>query len=511
VPSVQLAWRRARLARDPRFDGRFFVAVVTTGIYCRPICPAPSPHERNVRYFATAAGAAAAGFRPCLRCHPEVAPGTPAWQGTSATVSRGLRLIDEHGLDGLRVDALAARLGIGPRHLHRLFIEHIGASPHEVLQTRRLHLAKQLLDGTSLPFTAIASAAGFGSVRRFNEAIRKTWQRTPTAIRQRSSAAKPPVYALRLSYRPPYDWTAMQKFLAARAIEEVEATDDDRYARAFDLAGTTGMFEVRHDPAHRAFDVIVSSNDARVLYRVLARVTHVLDLDADPAAIARVLGSDPRLSESVRRQPGLRVPGGWDGFEIAVRAIVGQQASVAGARTILGRLARRFGRSIEAGGRCWRLFPTAAALANAPIDELGLTAQRGAALRAMAGAVADGRLNLGRDADPVEVRTALRAIAGVGPWTTEYIAMRALGDPDAFVAEDLIVARAAGERGRALLERAERWRPWRAYAVMHLWMGDGNGARVDTHLRREPRRTVAAGRTRVAPDAAALRLRSEAR
>ena len=353
-----------------------------------------------MRYFATAAGAAAAGFRPCLRCHPEVAPGTPAWQGTSATVSRGLRLIDEHGLDGLRVETLAARLGIGPRHLHRLFIEHIGASPHEVLETRRLHLAKQLLDATSLPFVAVASAAGFGSVRRFNAVIRKTWQRTPTAIRQRSTSAKPPAYCLRLSYRPPYDWVAMQRFLAARAIEGLEAADGDTYARAFDLSGTTGMFEVRHDPDHRAFDVNVSSDDARVLYRVLARVTHVLDLDADPAAIAKVLGRDPRLAGSVRRQPGLRVPGGWDGFEIAVRAIVGQQASVAGARTLLGRMAERFGRSIEAGGRQWRLFPSATVLASAPIESLGLTAQRGAAVRALSSAVASGRLNLGRDADP---------------------------------------------------------------------------------------------------------------
>ena len=247
----------------------------------------------------------------------------------------------------------------------------------------------------------------------------------------------------------------MQRFLAARAIEGIEAADGDTYARAFDLSGTTGMFEVRHDPEHRAFDVSVSSDDARVLYRVLARVTHVLDLDADPAAIAKVLGHDPRLAGSVRRQPGLRVPGGWDGFEIAVRAIVGQQASLAGARTLLGRMTERFGRSIEAGGRQWRLFPSATVLASAPIENLGLTAQRGGAVRALSSAVASGRLNLGRDADPVVTREALRGIAGVGPWTTEYIAMRALGDPDAFLTEDLIVARAAGVRGRALLQRAE--------------------------------------------------------
>ena len=507
---MQLGWRRARLARDPRFDGRFFIAVVTTGIYCRPICPAPSPLERNVRYFATAAGAAAAGFRPCLRCHPEVAPGTPAWQGTSATVSRGLRLIDEHGLDGLRVEALASSLGIGSRHLHRLFVEHIGASPHDVLHTRRLHLAKQLLDGTSLPFATIASAAGFGSVRRFNAVIRKTWQRTPTAIRQRSASAKPPAYCLRLSYRPPYDWAAMHRFLAARAIDGIESADGNTYARSFDLAGTVGMFEVRHDAEHRGFDVFVSSEDARVLYRVLARVTHVLDLDADPAVIAAVLGRDSRLSASVRRQPGLRVPGGWDGFEIAVRAIVGQQASVAGARTLLGRMADRFGRRIEVGERQWRVFPTPDVLAQAPLESLGLTAQRGAALRALSSAVASGRLNLGRDADPAATRDALRAIAGIGPWTTEYIAMRALGDPDAFLAEDLIVARAAGERGRALLQLAERWRPWRAYAVMHLWMGGGDGTRTDTHVRREPGRAAAAGGSRRGTGSPALRVRPQA-
>lgn len=443
--------RRARLARDRRFDGCFFIAVRTTRIYCRPVCPAPSPKEENITYYPSAAAAAEAGYRPCLRCRPEASPGTPAWLGTSTTVSRALRLIAESALDEGGVDTLADKLGIGSRHLRRLFVEHLGAPPVAVAQTRRLHFAKKLIDETELPFTDVAMASGFGSLRRFNSVFQRLYGRTPTELR-RLIRTRPDTpagsYRFRLPYRPPFDWDALLTFLAARAIPSVEHVADGVYRRTIQLNGLAGRIEARHVPD--AVDVHIQFPDVRLLFLVVERVRRMFDLAADPSPIFEHLSADPFLSRHLVRRPGLRVPGAWDSLELSVRAVLGQQISVKGASTLAGRIARRFGTSFDND----LLFPTREALATAPVEECGVTPARAETIRKLAGA-----------------QTSLD-IPGIGPWTTEYIAMRASGDPDAFPAGDLILQRAADcKSSRELEQRAEAWRPWRAYAAMHLWQG----------------------------------------
>jgi AraC family transcriptional regulator of adaptative response / DNA-3-methyladenine glycosylase II len=466
---------RARLSRDPRFDGRFFTAVTSTGIYCRPICPAPAPKHTNVRYYPTAAAAAEAGFRPCLRCRPEAAPGTPAWLGTSATVNRGLRLIADGALDDGDVETLAARLGVGPRHLHRLFVRHLGAPPIALAQTRRLHFAKKLLDETDLPITQVALAAGFGSVRRFNDSIRRAYQRTPSQLRRLRKAAaagQAGRYTFQLAYRPPYDWESLLGFLAVRAIPGVEAVAGGCYRRSIDIGGRHGIIEISHAPAAHALRLHVRFPEPAALLRIVARVRRMFDLEADPAAIARHFCADALLATPVQRRPGLRIPGAWDGFELAVRAILGQQVTVAAASRRAGLLAQQYGEPLTvADDTLLRIFPTAAALAAAQLS--GMPATRARAIQALAQAVAGGEVHLEPDADPQRLLLQLTAIPGIGDWTAQYIAMRALGEPDALPAADLILLRAAGNgqplKPKQLLAQAEAWRPWRAYAAMHLW------------------------------------------
>ena len=496
MAASHIAWARARRARDARFDGRFFVAVTTTGIYCRPVCPAPSPLERHVRYFDSAAAAAEAGFRPCLRCRPEVAPGSPAWQGTPATVQRALRLIEGRVTDGIRVSDLAASLGVGPRHLHRLFLQHLGASPLAVIQTRRLHFAKQLVDGTTLPFAEIALAAGFGSIRRFNAAVRQTWQRTPSALRRERARPDAAPFEFVLAYRPPYDWDGLLRFLALRAVPGLERVEKGRYARSVEVGGDAGWIEVAHDASRRALRVTVHVASPRALYAVVTRVRGMFDLDADPDAVATHLGRDPLLRAAVTRTPGRRVPGSWDGFELAVRAVLGQQCSVAAARTLVSRVVEAHGAPLDGPEGVGRLFPGPRALAGAPLERLGIVPRRASAVRALAQAAVDGALPLARDGDDRDVRAALVALPGIGPWTAEYVAMRSLGDPDAFPAGDLALARAARLDTKALTERAEAWRPWRAYAALHLWMGESHESH-DTRTRghRQPGRPAAARRS----------------
>lgn len=447
--------RRARIARDPRFDGRFFIAVRTTSIYCRPICPAPSPKEQNVEYYPSAAAAAQAGYRPCLRCRPEASPGTPAWLGASATVSRALRLIGESALDEDSVESLSQRLGIGSRHLRSLFVTHLGASPVAIAQTRRLHFAKKLIDETDLPFTEIALASGFGSIRRFNHVFQTLYARTPTELRRltrKRPGCAPGCYRFRLPYRPPYDWEAIHGFLAARAIPLVETVTPDAYTRTIELNGRIGRIEVRK--IEGALDLRVEFPETRLLFLIVERVRRIFDLAADPGDIDASLAADPVLAPRIATRPGLRVPGAWDSFELAVRAIMGQQISVKGASTLTGRIAAAFGKPF--GNAV--LFPSREALATAPIEQCGIIRSRAAAIRALAACNIDLE-NIGE-------------LPGVGPWTAQYIAMRALGEPDAFPAGDLVLQRAAGCRTRRELEaRAEAWRPWRAYAAIHLWQG----------------------------------------
>lgn len=474
--AMELDWQvcsRARLSRDARFDGKFFIAVLSSRIYCRPICPARTCNERNVRYYPTAASAAQAGFRPCLRCRPESSPGTPAWLGTSSTVSRALRLIGESGLDDGGVEVLAERLGVGSRHLRRLFLQHLGATPIAVAQTRRLHFAKKLIDETSLPMSQIALAVGFGTVRRFNAGIRKVYQRTPTQIRHlaRQKDMQPGNhYVFRLDFRPPYHWEGMLSFLAARATPGVEMVEAGKYRRTISLQGRNGYFEVSLDPEHDALLVRIEFGDPHSLIFIIERIRKMFDLGADWAAIVRSLRSDPVLAGSVDADPGLRVPGCWNGFELAVRAILGQQITVKGATAMAGRMATCFGRPFRAENGLTHLFPTPDALADATLGNIGLTGARAETVRNLARAVCCGTINFEGIVDSGAFLNRLCEIPGIGKWTAQYVAMRALGEPDAFPSSDLALLRAMTiETSRELEHRAEVWKPWRSYAAMYLW------------------------------------------
>jgi AraC family transcriptional regulator of adaptative response / DNA-3-methyladenine glycosylase II len=464
---------RAMASRDGRFVGRFFIGVKTTGIYCRPGCPARMPKRTNVRFFACAAAAEAAGLRPCLRCRPEAAPESAAWLGTSATVSRALRLISEGAVDEHGMEELALRLGMTGRHLRRLFSRHLGASPRDIAQSRRVHFARQLLDETDLPMVEVALAAGFSSVRRFNDAIRAVFQRTPSEIRRGRAAPSPsPGLTLRLPFRPPLDWTALLDFLRQRAIPGVEAIEGDVYRRSVGLGENAGEIEVF--PAARESSLLLQIHlrAPADLLRITRRARRLFDLDADPAAIGKELGRDPLLRRSLARRPGLRVPGCWDRFELLVRAILGQQVSVKGATTLSGRIVHAFGER-RRGARAPDLthtFPTPAALAEADLRQVGLPEQRAAAIRSLARAVRDGVLDLDGLTGLEASIAALIELPGIGPWTAQYVAMRALGEPDAFPAGDLGIRKALCTDDEAeVLRRAEAWRPWRAYAAMHLW------------------------------------------
>jgi AraC family transcriptional regulator of adaptative response / DNA-3-methyladenine glycosylase II len=477
---------RASLARDSRFDGRFFVGVRTTGIYCRPICPVPQPKAQNVRYFLTAAAAAEAGFRPCLRCRPESSPGTPAWQGTSATVARALRLVSEGALDGGSVERLAVSLGIGPRHLRRLFLRHLGASPLSLAQTRRLHFAKKLIDETAFPMSQVALSAGFGSVRRFNAVIRKVYGRTPGELRRRAGrrAENGEACSLRLGFRPPFDWEALIDFLAPRATPGVEEVTAGRYRRTIQLAGRTGTIDVCPVRDERALRLDICFPDPAGLLPIVERARRMFDLHADPLAIVDQLRGDKLLAPLVEARPGVRVPGCWDGFELAVRAILGQQVTVKGATTLAGRVATAFGMPLGAvDGGLTVVFPTAERLATADLSNVGLPAARAHAIRELARAVLGGDVIFDGSLDPTTLARRLTAVPGVGDWTAQYVVMRALGDPDAFPATDLglLQAFAGGTRGsaRELRVQAERWRPWRAYAAMHLWRRAAAGMEIE--------------------------------
>jgi AraC family transcriptional regulator of adaptative response / DNA-3-methyladenine glycosylase II len=468
---------QARLSRDARFDGLFFTAVKSTGIYCRPVCPAPSPKPSNITYYGNAAAAEAAGFRPCLRCRPELSPGDGAWRRGDDVVARALKLIDQGMLADQPLSALAGHVGIGERQLRRLFVDRLGAAPIGVHGTRRLLFAKQLLTETALPITEVAMASGFGSLRRFNATFLDAYRMAPRDLRRQPLASQQGVMALRLGYRPPYDFTAMLDFLRGRALPGVEQVDAQSYARVIGPASTPGWLRVSAWPrAEHALKLELRGIAPTRLLDVVNRLRRMFDLDADPGAIAAALSSDKRLRPLLKKRPGLRLPSGWDGFEIAMRAIIGQQVSVAAARTFTARLAREFGEPLPAefAPGHEHLFPTPEALADADMTRIGLTRTRADTVRTVARAVRDGRVDFRGDRTLEEFTTRWIALPGIGPWTANYIAMRALGHPDAFPADDLVLQKAVPEDGtrmtaKALTARAETWRPWRAYAVIHLW------------------------------------------
>jgi AraC family transcriptional regulator of adaptative response / DNA-3-methyladenine glycosylase II len=469
---------RARRSRDARFDGRFFIAVRSTRIYCRPICPSRFSDDSNIRYYATAEEAAGAGYRPCLRCRPEAAPGSPAWVGTSAVVQRALRLIQDGALDHGSVENLADRLGIGVRHLSRLFAQHVGASPVTVAQTRRLHFAKRLLDDTRLPVTDIAHASGFGSIRRFNDAFRATYRRSPSELRKgkricsdaRESDAE---ITLRLSYRPPYDWEHIHGFLAKDAIRNLEIVTPSGYSRAAQTPGGHALLQIRPVSRAHALEVRIQGAMPAELPPLLSSVRRMFDLTADPGRFTAAMRSDTLLQPLIARRPGLRIPGAWDAFECCVRAIVGQHNAVPSHNRVLGKLVERFGKPIEPlVSGVSRLFPTPAALAEANLEELGLTLMRRVALRQLARGVCDKVIRF--DAPGEEIGRMLCALPGVARWMAGYVELRGLGDPDAFPFGDLLLRRlvSTGQTPltpMALEARAECWRPFRGYAAFHLW------------------------------------------
>ncbi len=464
IPAPEIC-ESARLARDPRFDGRFYVGVLTTGIYCRPVCPARMPAEDNVRYFATSASAQDAGFRPCLRCRPETARRLPEWTLNSQTVIRGLRMIDGGFLVDHCVAELAQRLHISARHLNRLFQQELGATPKSLAKVRRVHLAKRLIDHSRLSFGDVALRAGYGSVRRFNDEIRETFGRTPRGLR--SAGGVPSARGvlrvadvqLHLPVREPYNKEWVFGFLKQRALPGIEEVVGEVYRRRLPAtAAGERWLEVAWENA--GLVLRIPADCALDFGDLLCRVRRVFDLDADPAVVDAHLGNDPLLKQKVRSEPGLRVPGAWDGFETAVRAILGQQVSVARATTLAAKLCAQFGDGA---------FPTPQQLVDADIAAIGMPGKRGGAIRQLARAVAGGSLVLDEGADHALLSAALCELPGVGPWTAGYIGMRVARDPDAFVDSDWVVLKMLDATAAAARQRAQAWRPWRAYAVMYLW------------------------------------------
>ena len=466
----------ALVAHDARFDGRVFVGVTSTGIYCRPVCRVRTPKRSNCRFFRYAAAAEHAGFRPCLRCRPELAPGLSLVDSSQVLAGQAARMIEQQVSDGDEsvIPNVANRLGVTDRHLRRIFQDTHGVSPIDFLTTRRLLLAKQLLTDTQMPATQVALASGFASVRRFNAAFLASYRLSPTALRKASRAkSAQELVTVRLAYRPPYDVAGVLRFFAARALPGVDAVEGSTMRRTLALTHQgqplAGWLAARFVPARHEVELQLAPVLLPALGSVLQRLRQALDLDAEPALIDAVLAHVPGTA-----RPGIRVPGGMDGFEIAVRAIIGQQVSVAAARTLTLRLVDCFGMKTETPfADLFRLFPAAATLAQASPDaigKLGIVRQRVRALQAVAVAVADGRIQLHRGAPLVATMEALRALPGIGEWTTELIAMRALAWPDAFPASDIGVLNALGTRNvRHVKALAENWRPWRSYAVMRLW------------------------------------------
>jgi AraC family transcriptional regulator of adaptative response / DNA-3-methyladenine glycosylase II len=468
---------RAVVAHDARFDGRLFVGVTSTGVYCRPVCRVRTPMQRNCRFFHNAPSAEAAGFRPCLRCRPELAPGLSLVDSPQVLAQQAARLIDEAARagDDVYLPDVAARLGVTDRHLRRIFAAVHGVSPIDYLTTQRLLLAKRLLTDTPLPVTAVAHASGFSSLRRFNDAFATRYRMSPTALRKQRGFATRGSLVLRLAYRPPYDIDALLRFFAARRVAGVESVDvaTQSLRRTLSLQhrgeALRGWLAGRYVPDRHEFELQVAASLLPALGTVLERVRQGLDLDADPSLIDPAMAALPGPA-----LPGLRVPNGIDGFESAVRVILGQQVTVAAARTLTSRLVERFGAPIATPHEdLTRCFPDAATLAGASaeaIGTLGIVRQRVGALRTLAREVAEGRIALHRGAPLMSTLDALRALPGVGEWTVQLIAMRALAWPDAFPATDIGVMNALGTRdAKAVAERAEAWRPWRSYAVMKLW------------------------------------------
>jgi len=465
---------RALTAKDARFDGLFFVGVTTTGIYCRPVCRAKTPSRARCEFYVSAAGAEHEGFRACFRCRPELAPGASRVDATSRIVARAVARIEQGALNEASLDDLARELDVTARHLRRAMHDELGVSPIDLAQTQRLALAKRLLHDTALSMTDVAMASGFASIRRFNAAFRARFGRAPSDLRRLAKIEERDTISLTLAYRAPLDWRALLGFLGPRATPGVERVDASSYARTARIGAHQGWLTVTPIADRAALRAEVSLSLAPVLMPLVAKLRHLFDLDARPDTVSSHLSLDATLRKMVAKRPGLRVPGAFDGFEVAARAVLGQQVSVAAATTLAGRLAKTFGEPIATPDESLRvLFPTAARIARASDEELGsigLTRARAKTLGTLARAIVSGELRLEVRGDATRVIEDLVRLPGIGPWTANYVAMRALGAPDAFPDGDLVLRRVLGDlTNREAFARAEPWRPWRSYAAMHLW------------------------------------------
>jgi AraC family transcriptional regulator, regulatory protein of adaptative response / DNA-3-methyladenine glycosylase II len=471
---------RALQTRDPRFDGQFFTAVLTTKIYCRPICPARIPHQHNCLFLPSAAAAHQAGFRPCLRCRPEIAPTLREQEPGSTLFDRALNAIAAGALDDEGVSELAATLEVSDRHLRRLFTDRLGASPVTVAQTRRILFAKQLIDETSLSMTEVAMASGFASIRRFNDTMQKTYQKPPGELRKLTNSTKSPVpITLKLPYSPPYDWASLSKFLAGRAMPGIEVVTPESYQRTIAIGQQQGIIAVRPAPAGNYLIANIQFPEITALGAIVERLRRIFDLSANTNIIAAHLASDPYMNAAVTAKPGLRVPGAWDGFELAVRAILGQQISVAAATTLASRLVATYGEPLTtevawANPALRYVFPRPERLVGKDLTTLGITKARSAAITALAATMIDYPQILSGSQTLAETVKQLCGLPGIGEWTANYIAMRSLREPDAFPTSDLALLKAMEKQEqpmtkKRLAELAENWRPWRAYAAMYLW------------------------------------------
>lgn len=455
---------KAHLARDVRFDGKFFVAVKTTKIYCRPICPARKAQLKNIEFFIHAVQAEAAGYRPCLRCRPEAAPGSATWLGTSAIVQRAIRLMDTAIEDAYSIHTIAQRLGVSERWLRELFQTQVGVNPQAILISKKLDLAKNLLDNSSLSITDIAFSAGFQSIRRFNDAFKGRFQESPSAFRQ--TTQKENLQQLQLSYRSPFAWDNLIAFFQGRTLAEMELVEGQSYQRLVTYGEARGWFKATLGQ-HNKIQISFQFNKTVNILDFVSRIKHLFDLDADPMAIENNLKEDTKLIPFLEQFKGIRIPGCWDGFELAVRAIVGQKISVKAARTVLTRMVAAYGerQTLDASLLLTRFFPSPHTICDADLSTLGLTASKIGSIKALAAAVASKTLILDGTADEQQTRQQLLAIKGIGPWTVEYIAMRALKNPDAFPETDLEIQK----KIRRFDLSPQKWLPWRAYAAILLF------------------------------------------
>jgi AraC family transcriptional regulator, regulatory protein of adaptative response / DNA-3-methyladenine glycosylase II len=471
---------RAVQSRDARFDGWFVTAVLSTGIYCRPSCPARSPYARNVRFYPTAAAAQRAGFRACKRCRPDTPPGSPEWNTRGDVVARAMRLISDGEVDRVGVTGLAARVGYTPRQLERLLQAEVGAGPLALARAQRAQTARILIETTDLPFTDVAFAAGFASIRQFNDTVREVFETTPTALRRRVRArsgreapAATGALSLRLPVRTPFAYEGVFGHLAATAVPGCEEVRNGAYRRTLRLPYGSGIVSLTPTPDH--VRCVLALDDFRDVSAAIARCRRLLDLDADPEAAVEALGADADLHALIAKAPGQRIPRTVDEPELALRVVLGQQVSIKAARTHIGRLLVAYGRPVsDSAGGLTHVFPAVEELAGIDPVHLAFPKARQRSVAVLIDALADGRVALHSGCDWNRAREQLAALPGVGPWTVEVIAMRALGDPDAFPANDLGVRLAAKQLGlpenaRALTERSSRWRPWRSYATQHLW------------------------------------------